>query len=71
MTPIISPWVFYLMGVSTPVKVITGVIMATTGIIWIIFFILAKAEAINYSEETSDYEKFSKIAKHILIMNLT
>ena len=66
MTPIISPWVFYLMGVSTPVKVITGVIMATTGILWIIFFIMAKEEAINYDEETNDYKKFSKIAKRTL-----
>ena len=66
MTPIISPWVFYLMGVSTPVKVITGVIMATTGILWIIFFIMAKEEAIEYDEETNDYKKFSKIAKQIL-----
>lgn len=66
MTPIISPWVFYLMGVSTPVKVITGMIMTTTGIMWIIFFFMAKAEAIDHGEETNDYKKLSKIAKQIL-----
>ena len=66
MTPIISQWVFYLMGVSTPVKVITGMIMATTGIVWIIFFFMAKEEAVKYGEETNNYKKFSKIAKQIL-----
>lgn len=66
MTPIISPWVFYLMGVSTPVKVITGMIMTTTGILWIIFFFLAKEKAVEYGEETNDYKKLSKIAKQIL-----
>ena len=66
MTPIISPWVFYLMGVSTPVKVITGMIMATTGIMWIIFFFMAKEEDVKYGKETNDYKKFSKITKQIL-----
>ena len=66
MTPIISPWAFYLMSVSTPVKVITGMIMATAGIMWIVFFFLAKTEAVDHGDETNNYKKLSKIARQIL-----
>lgn len=64
MTPIISPWVFYLIGASTPVRVITGTIMGISGIVWIAFFIMAKIEETDYCK------KLSKIAKSFLTLFL-
>lgn len=65
MTPIISPWVFYLMGISTPIKVTTAMIAGTFGVMWVVFNIMSKVELCDYGDNP-DYQKMKTLGKSCL-----
>lgn len=65
MTPIINPWVFYLMDICWPISFFSGLIAIAAFIGWVITFVLSKIEQIDCGE-TLDYKILNKAAKSLL-----
>ena len=67
MEPIISPWVFYLMGLSTPIKISSACFASCLAVLWLSFFIKSKLELCEYGVDDDDYKISNSIAKRCVI----
>lgn len=65
MTPVISPWVFYLMSVADEIGVIAWIVFIIVGFVGICFGASALIEHSGYSE-SNDYKVLKAVAKPLI-----
>ena len=66
MTPVISPWVFYALSVTTAIKVIGTIAATLFTIVAGIFIVIKYTEEFDYGTDSEDYKTASKILKKVI-----
>lgn len=68
MTPVINPWVFYLISTSESLKIVMIILAVVSAFITFLICFQAAYNLIEYGNDDEDYQKYKPFVKPSLII---